>query len=181
MDRDADDHLRVRTDVDGVGSVFRLRQPVYISPLPRSTPASSALKYEIAMRPSRVAALYVIPIFDDVAEWSKDDPTSRAQPFAALAIDRDEDFGDIVIDDKEQDNLVILAAIVGEEMRDRHVERGTEFAKSQAGLTGWDQNEKDSTLRLAARKIRHVHDSEMGVRLSQALLRLNTAATKPAS
>lgn len=185
MEDDADDHLRVRTDVDGVGSVFRLRQPIYLGPMRRSSSNASALKYELAMRPSRVAALYAIPIFDDVAEWSKDDTAARAAPFAALVIDRDEEFASTVIDEGEQDILANVAAIVGEEMRDRHIERTQEDFPSYAGPRGWATDNGNLTMRLAARKVRNVQDGELGVRLVRALLRLNTAtggtdtATRP--
>ncbi|MDP9423335.1 MAG: patatin-like phospholipase family protein [Pseudomonadota bacterium] len=180
MDGDADDRLRVRTDVNGVGAVFRLRQPIYLNPLPRSSSGFSALKYEVAMRPSRVAGMYAVPIFDDVEEWSKDDPASRSPPFAALVIDRDEDFGDAVIDESEQDTLANIAAIIGEEMRDRHIERATGNISPHAEATGWDQAESTKTMKLAARKIRNVQDGELGRRLSQALLRMNTASTPAA-
>lgn len=172
MDRDADDHLRVRTDVDGVGAVFRLREPVYISPRPLKEIGPGALKYEISARPPTVAGLYATPMFEDVSEWAKPNPGDRSRPFAALVIDRDEDFAPIVIDAAEQDAFANLAAIIGEEIRDRRfvlAERGSEVVVRGAD---WDPALSVPGFRVAARKIRDAGNGELGGLVSSALLRL---------
>ena len=171
MDRDADDHLRVRTDVDGVGAVFRLHEPVYIAPRPRHDLGPGALKYELSARPTEVRGLYAIPMFDDLAEWAKP-PQDRVRPFAALVIDREEDFASIAVDAAEQDVLVNVAAIIGEELRDRTIIRAEHADAPPSKQSGWDDTYSSEGFRVAARKTRDAGDGVLGARLSSVLLRL---------
>ncbi|HZF96031.1 MAG TPA: patatin-like phospholipase family protein [Allosphingosinicella sp.] len=177
MDADADDHLRVRTDVDGVGAVFRLREPVYVligAPRPKG---QDALKYELSARPPQVKGLYSVPMFDDIDEWSKDDPLSRTPPFAALVLDRTTDFAPLAVDQRQQDTFANVAAIIGEAIRDRSIVRPQSAEASRPRSGGWDDLLSTAGLRVAARKMRDAGDGELGVRLSLALRRLDDAAT----
>eukprot|EP00456_Euglypha_rotunda_P064277 TRINITY_DN5467_c0_g1_i7.p1 TRINITY_DN5467_c0_g1~~TRINITY_DN5467_c0_g1_i7.p1 ORF type:complete len:588 (-),score=16.13 TRINITY_DN5467_c0_g1_i7:491-2254(-) len=169
MDDSADDHLRVRTDADGAGAVFRLKEPVYLSLGSRKHPEASALKYELGARPHWVTGLYAIPIFDDLKEWSKDSPVERQAPFAAFVIDLDSDFSSIVIDRDEQDLLANAAAIVGEEIRDRSIVRAARSAIPMLGPSGWDKTSSNSFIRLAARKVRDGGDGSFGERIWKSL------------
>ena len=173
MDSDADDHLRVRTDVDGVGAVFRLREPVYVVSRPGAVIAPGALKYEMKARPAEIGGLYSIPMFDDIEDWSRTVPLDRAQPFAALVIDRDGDLAPMVLDELEQDTLANVAAIVGEAIRDRTIVRSERSASGPSTVSGWDQALSGSSFRVALRKVRDAGDGSLGERLSEALGRLN--------
>lgn len=172
MDHDADDRLRVRTDVDSVGAAFRLREPVYIVRTARRSGRPGALKYEFAHRPPEVTGFYSIPIFDDASEWSKPDAADRKPPFAALVIDRENDFASVVLDPQEQDMLSNVAAIVGEEIRDRTIVRDLRNMAMPAPNLGWDNSLSTETFRVALRKVRDPGDGEFGIQLSSALLRL---------
>lgn len=176
MEADADDHLRVRTDVDGVGAAFRLREPVYVATgTPRWT-GQDALKYELAARPPFVKGLYSVPMFDDIDEWSKEDPLGRSTPFAALVLDRTADFSSLAIDERQQDTFANVAAIVGEAIRDRSIVRPQGSKPSRTREAGWDPSLTNTGLRVAARKFRDAGDGPLGRRLSLALRRLNDAA-----
>jgi NTE family protein len=176
MESDADDHLRVRTDVDGVGAAFRLREPVYVdTSAPRRT-GQEALKYELSARPAQVIGLYAVPMFDDIGEWSKEDPLTRTKPFAALVLDRTTAFAPMAVDDHQQDTLANIAAIVGEAIRDRSIVRPQSAESRLARTRGWDASLTTVGLRVAARKIRDAGDGNLGVRLSIALRRLNESA-----
>ena len=172
MDNDADDHLRVRTDVDGVGAVFRLREPVYVL-IGASHPRKDALKYELSARPLQLKGLYSVPMFDEIDEWSKDDPLARTMPFAALVLDRTTDFAPFTIDQRQQDTLANVAAIVGEAIRDRSIVRPQSADALRSRSAGWDELLSTTGLRVAARKIRDAGDGDLGGRLSLALRRLS--------
>lgn len=176
MDADADDHLRVRTDVEGVGAAFRLREPVYVTTGTSRAAGQNALKYELSARPPSVKGLYSVPMFDDIGEWSKEDPLARSAPFAALVLDRAADFGALAADERQQDTFANIAAIVGEAIRDRSIVRpqGSEPSRTRKG--GWDDSLTTVGLRVAARKVRDAGDGPLGRRLSLALRRLNDAA-----
>lgn len=173
MDRDADDHLRVRTDVDGVGAVFRLHEPVYVTPRPRGQVGPGALKYELSARPPEITGLYAVPMFDKPDEWGKSEPLKRARPFAALVIDCGVDFASITVDAIEQDVLANVALIVGEEIRDRSIERVDWGSVPRTQDAGWDQSLSSSGFRIALRKVRDAGDRDLGRQISSALLRLN--------
>lgn len=178
MALDADDHLRVRTDVDGVAAVFRLREPVYVligAPRPMK---HDALKYELSARPTQVKGLYSVPMFDNIDEWSKDDPLTRTMPFAALVLDRTTDFASLAVDQRQQDTLANVAAIVGEAIRDRSIVRPQSFKPLSASSGGWDKSLSTAGLRVAARKIRDAGDGDLGGRLSLVLRRLSDGATR---
>jgi NTE family protein len=173
MDNDADDHLRVRTDADGVGAAFRLREPVYVDThAPRQT-GQEALKYELSARPPQVKGLYSVPMFDEIDEWSKKDPQTRTIPFAALVLDRTTAFAPLTIDERQQDAFANVAAIVGEAIRDRSIVRPQNAELLRLEASGWDVSLTTPGLRVAARKIRDAGDGELGGRLSLALRRLN--------
>ena len=175
MDSDADDHLRVRTDVDGVGAAFRLCEPVYVdTSAPRRT-GQDALKYELLARPTQVRGLYSVPMFDDIDEWSKEDPLTRARPFAALVLDRTTAFAPLAVDERQQDTLSNVAAIVGEAIRDRSIVRPQSAGPLRLRASGWDASLTTAGLRVAARKIRDAGDGDLGGRLSLALRRLNAS------
>lgn len=174
MDDDADDHLRLKTDGEGIGAVFRIREPAYFSPPQRRETGVGALKYEMAMRPAAVAGMYAIPIFSDAEEWSKEDPSTRAAPFAALIIDKEADFAALVLDGTEQDALVNVAAIVGEELRDRTIVRDGNRGVVTTHATGWE-GPGIGALKVTARKVRDAGDGPLGRRIAQALARLNRA------
>jgi hypothetical protein len=174
MDDDADDHLRIRTDGDGVGAVFRLREPAYFSPPQRRETGAGTLKYELSARPAAIAGMYAVPIFADVDEWSKEEPSTRAAPFAALVIDKDADFASVVLDGIEQDALANVAAIVGEELRDRTIVRARNRGAVPTRSSGWETGGK-AALRVTVRKVRDAGDGTLGTRISKALARLNLA------
>lgn len=174
MSDDADDHLRVRTDGNGLGAVFRIREPAYFSPPRRRETGVGALKYEIAARPSAIAGMYAIPIFADADEWLKEDPSTRAAPFAALVIDKEVDFASLVLDAIEQDTLANVAAIVGEELRDRTIVRDRNRGAVSTRPIGWD-GPSIAPLKVTARKVRDAGDGPLGTRIAQALARLNLA------
>jgi NTE family protein len=173
MADDADDHLRVRTDMDGVGAAFRLREPVYLSPPEQRSAGVGALKYELAMRPSAVGGMYAIPIFPAADEWSKEDPSTRMAPFAALVIDKERDFAAVVLDEVEQDALANVAAIVGEEIRERSIVREPYAGRASARASGWAEGQSTPAFKVAARKVRDAGDGPLGARIAQALLRLS--------
>ena len=143
-----DDHLRVRTDVDGIGAVFRLREPVYADIAGDRPADTSVLKYEIGVRPPWVAGMYAIPIFDNAAEWSKPNPIDRPLPAAALVIDSDADFSELLLDPSEQDSLANVAAIIGEEIRDRTIVSEPRSPYALAGPPGWDLGNSSPYLEL---------------------------------
>lgn len=172
MDSDADDHLRVRTDVDGVGAAFRLREPVYVDTRAPRT-GQNALKYELSARPTQVEGLYSVPIFDDIEEWSKVDPLTRTRPFAALVLDRTTPFASLAVDERQQDIFANVAAIIGEAIRDRSIVRPPSAGPPRSRASGWDVSITTTGLRVAARKIRDAGDGDLGRRLSLALWRLN--------
>lgn len=173
MDSDADDHLRVRTDVDGVGAAFRLREPVYVDNNAPRRIGQDALKYELAARPTQVRGLYSVPMFDDIDEWSKEDPPTRTMPFAALVLDRTTAFAPLAVDERQQDTLANVAAIVGEAIRDRSIVRPQNAELLRPRASAWDASLTTAGLRVAARKIRDAGDGDLGGRLSLALRRLN--------
>lgn len=177
MDSDADDHLRVRTDVDGVGAAFRLREPVYVAIPERGRTSQGALKYELSARPATVRGLYAVPMFDDVAEWENDDPSTRTVPFAALVLDRAVEFAPLALDERQQDALANIAAIVGEAIRDRSIVRASSDEARRPGTGGWDAARSTPGLRVAARKVRDARDGALGDRLSLALRLLNAASS----
>jgi hypothetical protein len=88
MDSDGDDRLRVRVDGLGIGTCFRLREPIYIKRDSLNLNEASINKYEIGARPADMKYTYVIPIFVDPADWQNGNPLLRAEPFAALVIDK---------------------------------------------------------------------------------------------
>jgi hypothetical protein len=178
MEADPDDHLRVRTDVEGVGAAFRLREPVYVAAGAPSRPMQGVLKYELSARPPAVKGLYSVPMLDDITEWSKDDPLLRAMPFAALVFDSVEDFASVAVDEREQDALANLAAIVGEALRDRSIVQADRVGEDRSLATGWDGSLTTARFRVAARKTRDAGDGALGKRLSLAILRLNTGARR---
>ena len=178
MGDSADDHLRVRTDADGAGSVFRLKEPVYISLSSRKSLEAGALKYEWGARPHWVTGLYAIPIFGDLEEWSKDIPAERQDPFAALVIDLDSDFSSIVVDRDEQDLLANVAAIVGEEIRDRSIVRAARSAIPMLGPSGWDKTCANTHTRLAARKVRDAGDGDFGERIWKSFSALKASYSR---
>lgn len=180
MEQDADDHLRVRTDVDGVGAVFRLREPVYVR-LGAGGFVLGALKYELSARPSGVSGLYAIPMFEDVDDWGRTAPLERSRPFGALVIDCGTDFAPITVDVGEQDALANIAVIVGEEIRDRSIVRADWGAVPSTSDVGFDPALSSPSFRVAMRKLRDPGDQELGRRLSNALVRLNRRASGPSS
>jgi hypothetical protein len=172
MSECADDNLRVRTDIDGMGAVFRLCEPVYANLESGRPGATSALKYEVGVRPAWVVGTLAIPIFDDAAEWAKENTSDRCLPVAALVIDRDADFSTLLLDPDEQDALANVAAIVGEEIRDRTIVPEARSVYPKAGPSGWDRSLGTPHLRLVTRKVRDPGAGALGARIGSALRRL---------
>jgi NTE family protein len=176
MDHDGDDRLRVRLEGHGIGACLRLREPVYIR-RPQLDPDETGVnKYEVSLRPGDIQYSYAIPIFEDADEWAKDDPKMRAAPFAALVIDKSEPIDRLLLDEDQQDALANVAAIVGEEVRDKSLVRkphvGDAAPKGPAGSTKLD---RAGGVLVSRRKIRDVGDRELGSRLGRTIGRIRVA------
>lgn len=166
MDNDGDDRLRVRVDGYGVGACLRLREPVYIRRKEIDLKEAGVNKYEITVRPGDIQYSYAIPIFEDADEWVKDDPKTRKAPFAALVIDKCEEIDTLLLDEDQQDALANIAAIVGEEVRDkgqaRELHAGPDAPK---GPAGWENVDRAGGVVVSRRKVRDVGDTDLGRRL----------------
>jgi NTE family protein len=174
MEHDGDDRLRVRLDGYGIGACLRLREPIYIRRPELDPSAVGVNKYEVAVRPGDIQYSYAIPIFADSDEWAKQDPTTRAAPFAALVIDKFEKIDDLLLDEDQQDALANVAAIVGEEVRDKSLIRKAHAGGKQNDPTGWAMLDGAGAVRVSRRKVRDVGDRDLGSRLGRTIGRMGS-------
>jgi len=195
MDGDPDDRLRVRTASLGAGTAIRLREPVVIDRDRIAPDALDLSKYEMKARPADIRHMYVLPIFERHAEWDQPDPMLRAEPFAALVIDRETAFGPLLLDPDQQDGLAGLGAIVGEEMRGRQIvpvesdteeepspeerERAAEHQWERERVTGHRDLDAAGAVRVSNRKRRRIGVSDLERRVATLVLRAGAAQKKP--
>ena len=140
MERHGDDRLRVRLDRLGVGTCLRRREPVYIRRNRVDLGRNDVDKYEFTRRPVDAQFLYAIPIFADAADWLREDPSARSTPLAALVIDKMDSVDSLLLDEGEQDALVDVATIVGEEVKGRRFAGDPRLiGTGTVGLTGLEQ------------------------------------------
>ena len=172
MEEDADDRLRVRSDVRGVGACFSRKEPVYIRRERVNRSEAGVDKYEMGARPRDITHIYSIPIFHDAVEWVKPDPARRACPFAALVIDTSVALETLLLDYYEQDALANVAAIVGEEVRGHSIVRRPHLGIIETtALPGWEALDMASGILVSRRKMRDAGDAELGGRLAKTIMR----------
>jgi NTE family protein len=173
MENDGDDRLRVRLDGYGIGACLRLREPVYVRRPEVDLKEAGIDKYEIAVRPADIQYSYAIPIFWDAAEWAKTNPMTRAPPLAALVIDKSERIDTLLLDEDQQDALANLAAIVGEEVRDKSLVRDVHDSNRKPnGPSGWQNVDRAGGILVSRRKVRDVGNMELGERLGKTIGRM---------
>jgi hypothetical protein len=165
MEHDGDDRLRVRVDGHGVGACLRRREPVYVRRPMIDVREAGVDKYEITVRPGGIQYFYAIPIFWNADEWAKSDPMTREPPFAALVIDKSERIDDLLLDEDEQDALANLAAIVGEEVRDKSLIRAAHAGNRRPpeDPSGWEQIDRAGGILVSRRKVRDIGDKDLGL------------------
>jgi NTE family protein len=179
MEHDGDDRLRVRLDGLGVGVCLHRREPVYIRRPFVDLAGAGVNKYEINARPSDIRYSYAIPIFDDAEEWAKENPTTRAEPFAALVIDKSDEVDALLLDEDQQDTLANLAAIIGEEVRDKSLFRKPHGRRgAPSDLRGWERVDSAGGVLVSRRKVRDVGDMDLGARLSRTIGRLGSGVNR---
>ncbi len=194
MDSDPDDRLRVRTSGLGAGAVFRLREPIVIDRDRMPPDAPEVSKYEMKGRPADIRHLYVVPIFENPGDWDEPDALLRGEPFAALVVDRGSEFGSLLLSPDEQDSLAGIGAIVGEEMRGRHMVPGPggaeeepsaearqlsrERLRERTQATGYRDVDSAGALRVSNRKRRTIGASELEQRMATIVLRAGAERQK---
>ena|GEM_PF-791937 len=172
MEADGDDHLRVRLDTEGAGSVFRYKEPIYLKLDELEAGPGNPLKYELAARPRSVAYQYAIPIFRKDTEWRKGNPRNRHLPFAALVIDKSNPIDLLLFDEAEQDLLANVAAIVGEEVKGQRLIRRRRMEPKGSGPPGMASPTGAAGILVSNRKTRDARDGDFGTRLGSAFSRI---------
>ncbi len=133
----------------------------------------------VRVAPGERRYIYSIPIFANVDEWRIADPEARSVPFAALVIDKETSIDELLLDPGEQDALANVAAIVGEEIRDRTIVRRP-HAADPAGSSpngpepsGWTVIGGNGAVGVSQRKVRDAGDGDLGTRIARTLTRVN--------
>lgn len=92
MEADADDRLIIDARSKGAPEAFDRREPVLLDTggKPISLQASYMTKYERALVRSTVVSVICMPVFPDLAEWSRS-ARERPEPMGIFCFDSDED------------------------------------------------------------------------------------------
>ncbi len=99
-DAHADDRLVFSRVAAGAPEAFAQREPTTIDfrTLLGNGSAIGLTKYEFALLPRHLQTALCFPIFKEVADWEKLDPSSRAVPVGVVMIDSDTDLSPVFND-----------------------------------------------------------------------------------
>jgi hypothetical protein len=102
---------------------------------------------------------------------------ARKAPFAALVIDKGENIDALLLDENQQDALANIAAIVGEEVRDKRLVRELHAGpRAPKGPVGWENVDRAGGVVVSRRKVRDIGDTDLGLRLGRTIARLRMHA-----
>jgi hypothetical protein len=94
-------------------------------------------------------------------------------------IDKTEEIDTLLLDEDQQDALANLAAIVGEEVRDKSLFRKPHASnRTLMSPTGWENIDLAGGVIVSRRKIRDIGDMELGRRLGRTIGRLGVGAER---